>query len=62
MNTKRKNFDLNALPKRDLTRYRLLGFIEGDGSFTITNKSPEIHIGIHSKNLHFFIWNIEFFF
>ena len=53
MNTNRKNFDPNALPKRDLTSNRLLGFIEGDGSFTITNKSPELHIGIHSKNLHF---------
>ena len=61
MNTKRRNFDVEMLPKRELTPYRLLGFVEGDGSFTISNKSPEFHIGIHYKNLHFLYEIAEFF-
>ena len=33
MNTKIINFNVSTLPKRELTPQRLLGFIEGDGSF-----------------------------
>ena len=61
INTKRINFDVSTLPKRELTPNRLLGFIEGDGSFTITNKSPELYIGIHIKNVHFLYEISEFF-
>lgn len=60
MNSKRVMFNINDLPKRELTPYRLLGFIEGDGSFSISNKSPELNIGIQYKNLHFLYEISEF--
>lgn len=53
MNIKRIRFNLNSLPKRILTSYRLLGFIEGDGSFCLPNLVPNLVIKQHSKNIHF---------
>ena len=41
MNNKRLTFDINDLPKRFLTPYRLLGFIEGMGLFFCSSSSSE---------------------
>ena len=54
MNTSRINFDPHRLPKRTLTPYRLLGFVEGDGTFSLPNLLPYFGIKQHSKNIHFF--------
>ena len=37
MNSKRTTFNIKDLPKRELAPYRFLGFMEGDGSFSIYN-------------------------
>lgn len=60
MNSKRLVFDLNDLPKRSLTPPRLLGFIEGDGTFCLPNMIPTLSIKQHSKNIHFFYEIAEF--
>nr|QBM09631.1 hypothetical protein [Dactylella sp.] len=52
MNTKRTEFNLSLLPKRNLTPYWLLGFVEGDGSFCLPNLIPSLVIKQHSKNKH----------
>lgn len=49
MNSQRKNFDNSELPKRTLTPYRLLGFVEGDGTFCLPNLVPTFGIKQHSK-------------
>ena len=54
MNSNRVSFNVNDLPKRSLSPYRLLGFIEGDGTFCIPNMIPTFAIKQHSKNIHFF--------
>lgn len=61
MNTNRICFNPNSLPKRLLTSYRLLGFIEGDGSFCLPNLIPTLTIKQHTKNIHFFYEISEFF-
>lgn len=53
MNSQRVSFNINDLPKRSLTPYRLLGFIEGDGTFCLSNMIPTFSIKQHSKNIHF---------
>lgn len=53
MNNQRLQFNINDLPKRSLTSYRLLGFIEGDGTFCISNMIPTFSIKQHIKNIHF---------
>lgn len=53
MNSQRKHFDSNSLPKRALTPYRLLGFVEGDGTFCLPNMVPTFAIKQHSKNIQF---------
>lgn len=53
MNSLRKEFYLSSLPKRTLTPYRVLGFVEGDGTFCISDLIPEFSIKQHSKNVHF---------
>jgi hypothetical protein len=53
MNSKRTQFNANDIKKRPLTPNRLLGFIEGDGSFGITSMIPTLTIKQHSKNVHF---------
>ena len=53
MNSQRLQFNVNELPKRSITPYRLLGFIEGDGSFCVPNMIPTLAIKQHSKNIHF---------
>ncbi len=53
MPNKRLTFDINDLPKRKLTSYRLLGFVEGDGSLCLPNMLPTLTIKQHSKNVHF---------
>lgn len=53
MNSQRKNFDNSELPKRTLTPYRLLGFVEGDGTFCLPNLVPTFGIKQHSKNIDF---------
>ena len=53
MNSQRVSFNINVLPKRSLTPYRLLGFIEGDGTFCLSNMIPTFSIKQHSKNIHF---------
>ena len=60
MNSKRLEFNINDLPKRPLTIYRFLGFVEGDGSFYISNMVPTFSIKQHSKNVHFFYQIAEF--
>lgn len=60
MNTLRKIFDTHNLPKRTLTPYRLLGFVEGDGSFCLPSMVPTFGIAQHSKNIHFFYEIAEF--
>ena len=54
MNTLRVCFNPDNLPKRPLTSYRLLGFIEGDGSFCLPNMVPTLTIKQHTKNILFF--------
>lgn len=54
MNTLRVCFNPDNFPKRPLTPYRLLGFIEGDGSFCLPNMVPTLTIKQHTKNIHFF--------
>lgn len=54
MNSLRVDSNISELPTRDLTPYRLLGFIEGDGSFSISDLRPVLSIKQHSKNIHFF--------
>jgi hypothetical protein len=61
MNSQRKFFDVNTLPKRTLTPYRLLGFVEGDGTFCLPNMIPTFAIKQHSKNIHFLYEIAEFF-
>lgn len=53
MNAQRKIFDTCSIPKRPLTPYRLLGFVEGDGTFCLPNLIPTFGIKQHSKNIHF---------
>jgi hypothetical protein len=53
MNSLRIQFNVHDIPKRPLTPNRLLGFIEGDGSFCITSMIPVFTIKQHSKNVHF---------
>lgn len=53
MNSLRIQFNVHDIPKRPLTPNRLLGFIEGDGSFCITSMIPVLTIKQHSKNVHF---------
>lgn len=53
MNSLRFQFNINNTPKRPLTPYRLLGFIEGDGSFCISSMIPTLTIKQHSKNVNF---------
>jgi hypothetical protein len=60
MNSQRKIFDNNSLPKRTLTPYRLLGFVEGDGTFCLPNMVPTFAIKQHSKNIHFLYEIAEF--
>ena len=60
MNSKRLQFNVNDLPKRSLSHSRLLGFVEGDGSFYISNMVPTFSIKQHSKNVHFFYEIAEF--
>lgn len=60
MNTQRKYFDNNSLPKRSLTYYRLLGFVEGDGTFCLPNMIPNFGIKQHYKNIHFLYEIAEF--
>jgi hypothetical protein len=52
--------DPKSLPKRTLTPYRLLGFVEGDGTFSLPNLLPYFGIKQHSKNIHFFYEIAEF--
>lgn len=42
MNSRRVDFYTSLLQKRALTAYRLLGFLEGDGSLGLTNMHPAI--------------------
>lgn len=60
MNSLRNNFDRNSLPMRTLTPYRLLGFVEGDGTFCLPNMVPTFAIKQHFKNIHFFYEIAEF--
>jgi len=60
MNSQRLQFNINDLPKRSLTPSRLLGFVEGDGTFCISNMVPTLSIKQHSKNIHFFYEIAEF--
>ena len=60
MNSLRKYFNNNNLPKRSLTPYRLLGFVEGDGTFCLPNMIPYFGIKQHSKNIHFLYEIAEF--
>lgn len=62
MNSQRLQFNINAAlpPKRSLTLSRLLGFVEGDGTFYISNMVPTFSIKQHSKNVHFFYEIAEF--
>jgi len=60
MNSQRLQFNVNDLPKRSLTISRFLGFVEGDGSFYISNMTPTFSIKQHSKNVHFFYEIAEF--
>lgn len=60
MNTQRKSFNNNNLPKRSLTPYRLLGFVEGNGTFCLPNMNPYFGIKQHSKNIHFLYEIAEF--
>jgi len=53
MNSLRNNYDNLSLPKRNLTPYRVLGFVEGDGTFYISNLIPQFSIKQHFKNVHF---------
>jgi hypothetical protein len=53
MNSLRIQFNAHDIKKRPLTPNRLLGFIEGDGSFGITSMIPTLTIKQHSKNVHF---------
>lgn len=60
MNTLRVCFNPENLPKRPLTPYRLLGFIEGDGSFCLPNLIPTLTIKQHTKNIQIFYVISEF--
>ena len=60
MNNQRLEFNINDLPKRSLTLFRFLGFVEGDGSFYTSNMTPTFSIKQHSKNVHFFYEIAEF--
>lgn len=60
MNSQRKSFYNNSLPKRSLTPYRLLGFVEGDGTFCLPNLTPYFGIKQHTKNIHFLYEIAEF--
>jgi hypothetical protein len=53
MNSQRLQFNINDLHQRSLTLSRFLGFVEGDGSFHISNMVPTFSIKQHSKNVHF---------
>ena len=53
MNSLRKDSNISNLLTRKLTPYRLLGFMEGDGTFCISNLMPVFSIKQHSKNIHF---------
>ena len=55
MNSQRLQFNINNLPNRPITSSRLLGFVEGDGSFCIPNMRPTLSIKQHSKNIHFYM-------
>lgn len=52
MNSLRKDFDIYGIPKRALTSYRVLGFVD-DGTFCISNLTPVFSIKQHYKNVHF---------
>jgi hypothetical protein len=60
MNSQRLEFNIKDLPKRCLTPSRLLGFVEGDGTFCIPNMVPNFAIKQHSKNIHFLYEIAEF--
>lgn len=60
MNSQRLVFNNNDLPKRSLTPSRLLGFVEGDGTFCIANMVPTFAIKQHTKNIHFLYEIAEF--
>ena len=60
MNSQRLVFNIKDLPKRSLSISRILGFVEGDGSFYISNMVPTFSIKQHSKNVHFFYQIAEF--
>ena len=60
MNSQRLQFNINDLPKRSLTPSRLLGFVEGDGTFCISNMIPTFAVKQHSKNIHFLYEIAEF--
>lgn len=53
MNNSRVDFNTSLLPKRSLTAYRLLGFLEGDASLCLPNLLPAIVFKQHFKNIHF---------
>lgn len=53
MNSQRLQFNIDDIPKRVLTPYRVLGFVEGDGTFCLSNMSPLFAIKQHTKNIHF---------
>jgi hypothetical protein len=63
MNIQRTSFDVNLLPKRELTSERLLGFVEGEGTFTASQNGlkPFFSINTHSKNEHFLHEIAKFF-
>lgn len=60
MNSHRFQFNINDLPKRSFTLSRLLGFVEVDGTFCISNMVPTFAIKQNSKNIHFFYEIAEF--
>lgn len=60
MNSLRDSFYVDHIAKRPLTPYRLLGFIEGDGSFCLPNMLPALTIKQHVKNIHFLYEISEF--
>lgn len=60
MNSLRIQFNVYDIPKRPLNSNRLLGFIEGDGSFCISSMIPVLTIKQHSKNVNFLYEIAEF--
>lgn len=52
INSSRKEYDISSISNRDFTPYRVLGFIEVDGCFSLSDLRPQLSIK-HSKNIHF---------